>query len=176
MRIEEESGIEFDFTNAISVIRHDKPLPHGDGNTIWKGVDFRIKNANAAWIWLEVKSWDPRGIILEDQESSRTDFYSKLMTKEFGAELRSKFYGTTAFLAWTGAFEPTDVTFVVLLQPPHPIDKALLGTLSESIRSAFPQKKAIWTHNLSFALADVDEWNKSYPDFRAKILEEKVPE
>lgn len=167
----EESGIEFDFSKALSVKVHDKALSQGgEGNTLWKGVDFRVEVPNQS-LWIEVKSWDYKIIDPWRRGGQQRSFVSKMRSQQFGNEIRSKFYGTSAFLAWTNNFQPKDTVFVILFQPPRPLDKALLGTfMQQRIAPAFPLRNAPWTHRVSCVVVDLDDWNSLYPEFPARIL------
>jgi hypothetical protein len=165
--IHQESHIEFDFTNALRVVRHDVPSPAGDGNTIWKGVDFRIELPDK-WLWVEVKSWDLKHIEQENRDREQASFYEEMRGKTTRSNLVSKFLGTTAYLSWKGGFLPSPVLYLVVLQPPTPLDKALLGTFAQKLKSSFTHKK--WTHPIECAVLDVHNWNRTYPEQPAKIL------
>jgi hypothetical protein len=167
----EESGIEFDFSKALSVRIHDKTLDQGgEGNTLWNGVDFRVELVDQS-LWIEVKSWDYRRIDPRRRGGQQRNFISKMRSKQFGNEIRSKFYGTSAFLVWTNNFQPKDTVFVILFQPPRPVDKALLGTLMQKrITPAFPRRNAPWTNELTCVVVDLADWNRLYPEFPARIL------
>lgn len=171
MRIEAESGIEFDFSAATDLRKHDKPLIHGgEGNSVWKGIDFRVE-LPGEWLWIEVKSWDLSSIAPARRGGQQRRFVSKMKSEVFGLELRSKFFGTTAFLAWTGSFQPTKVVYVLILQPPRPLDKALLVTFWDMrLKPAIPSPNPPWTHSLSCAVVDVNDWNLLYPTLPARIL------
>jgi hypothetical protein len=167
--IEVESGIDFDFRTAVDLKRHDRPVAQGgEGNTIWNGVDFRVLDS-VGWVWVEVKSWNPGRIAPRYRGGNQRRFVGRMRSREFGLELRAKFLGTTSFLAWTGAFLPAPVTYVVVLQPPRPLDKALMGTFATRVRAAFPNPGP-WTQALSVAVVDLADWNALYPHFPAKIL------
>jgi len=93
-----------------------------------------------------------------------------MKSEKFGLELRSKFFGTAAFLAWTGQFIPSKVTYVVVLEPPRLLDKALLGTfMQQRLAPAFPSPNA-WIHPLNCIVIDVSDWNLLYPNLPARIL------
>lgn len=168
MSVEIESGIEFDFRAADVVKKHDQPVTRGgEGNLIWKDVDFRVQ-LDTHWLWVEVKSWDLSRISPVRRGGQQRRYVSKLASEEFGLELRSKFFGTTAFLAWSGTFHPSHVVYVIVIQPPRPLDKALLITFwDRRLRSAFPSLNPPWTHTLSCAVLDVNDWNRVYPEFPA---------
>ncbi len=162
-----ERRIEFDFTSAVSVVQHDKPAP-GHGNSVWSGVDFCIEEP-PDWIWLEVKSWDPTHIPARDKGGSRWSFLCKMRSKSFTKEMRDKFLGTTAFLTWRGVFPLAPTRFVLLFQPPRPLDSALLVTFQTRIKSQVPNL-TIWAQPIFVAVLDVAEWNRRYPQYPARLL------
>jgi len=162
-----ESRIEFDFTRAVSVVPHDARAG-GQGNSVWPGVDFCIEEP-PDWMWLEVKSWDPTRIAARDRGGSRWAFICKMKSKLFIKEVWEKFSGTTAFLAWTGAFNPAPTRFILLFQPPHRLDSALLGAFQSRLKSQMPTQGR-WTHPIYVAILDVAEWNRRYPQYPARLL------
>ncbi len=169
-----ESGIEFDFTRALTVLPHDSPLtgPLGfsssDGNTTWPGVDFRIENANG-WIWLEVKSWEPGRVAPKRRGGNRRSFSSKMRSKVFGQEMRGKFLGTSAYLAWGSQFLIAPTRFILLFEPPTPLDEALLGPFMDILAEQFsvPRK---WQGNITVAAMSLSQWNRRFPDYPARIV------
>ncbi|MBC7528100.1 MAG: hypothetical protein H7308_11175, partial [Chthonomonadaceae bacterium] len=89
----DESNFRFDFTQAQRSVIHDKAEPH-DGNTFWKGVDFRVFEAKRE-VWIEVKSWssmrfrDP-----DERKSAKIKFVKEKMGDEiekFRDEIVNKF-------------------------------------------------------------------------------------
>jgi hypothetical protein len=162
-----ESSIEFDFTNATVAIAHDKPAP-GHGNSVWPGVDFCIGDP-PGWIWLEVKSWNPTHIPAKDRGGSRWSFISKLKSKSFTKEIRDKFLGTTAFLTWRGSLPLAPTTFILLFEPPHMLDAALLVTFQSRLKAQIPNLKA-WQEPIYVAVVDLAEWNRRYPEYPARLL------
>ena len=162
-----ESRIEFDFTGAASVVQHDKPAP-GHGNSVWPGVDFCIEEP-PDWIWLEVKNWDPTHIAARERGGSRWSFICKMKSRSFTKEVREKFLGTTAFLAWIGAFNPAPTRFILLFQPPRALDSALLVTFQTRIKSQVPNL-ALWQQPIFVAVLDLAEWNWRYPQYPARLL------
>ena len=162
-----EDDVEFDFTRAVSVIAHDE-RPGGQGNNIWKGVDFCLQDGPDQ-IWLEVKSWNPAHIAPRSRGGSRRSFLSKMKSRAFTQEVRNKFLCTTAFLAWTGAFTLAPTRFILLFQPPRPLDAALLVTFQSRIKSQVPNLKA-WHQPIYVAVLDLDEWNRRYPEYPARLL------
>jgi hypothetical protein len=162
-----ESSIEFDFTQAISVIEHDRPAP-GHGNSTWPGVDFCITE-QGGWIWLEVKNWDPTYIAPNRRGGSRWSFVSKMRSKSFSRDMRNKFLGTTAFLAWRGLFAPVSMQLVLLFQPPQPLDTALLVTLQTRMSSLVPNL-SVWTHPIYVSVLDLTEWNLRYRQYPARLI------
>ena len=159
-----ESDIEFDFTKATSVIEHDKISGHG--NSHWPGIDFCVEDA-AGWIWLEVKSWDAGRFPASRRGGQRWSFISKMRSSSYTKELRVKFLGTTAYLAWTGQFTPAPTSFILLFEPPAPIDAALLVTQSHRIRSLIPNLSK-WSHPIAAVVLPLAEWNARFPDYPAR--------
>lgn len=169
MSIVQESGIEFNFNSAAQIFRHDDSGPGCDGNkSIWKGIDFRVNNGST-WLWIEVKSWDPTRVDPHRRGGNQQKFIGKMRSKEFAAEIRAKFLGTSAFLAWNGTFLPADVVYIVLFEPPRSVDKALMGALLTKVDSMFVHNFP-WAQSISCVLLDVDDWNFYYPQYPAQIL------
>ncbi len=162
-----ESNIEFDFTRAVSAVQHDKPAP-GHGNSAWKGIDFCIQDGQEQ-LWLEVKSWDPSHIAPMRRGGSRRSFLCKMKSRAFTAEILLKFLGTTAFLAWTNNFTLAQTAYVLLFQPPRPLDAALLVTFQSRIASRISRPK-IWHEPIFVAVLNLAEWNQRYPDHPARTL------
>lgn len=163
-----ESRIEFDFTNATSATQHDQPVP-GHGNSVWPGVDFCV-HEGPEWIWLEVKNWNPVHLATKNRGGNRWSFISKLKNKSFTKEIRDKFLGTTAFLAWRDIFPLAPTRFVLLFEPPHTLDAALLVTFQSRIKVQIPNLKT-WREPIYVAVLDLAEWNRRYPDYPARLLE-----
>lgn len=162
-----ESRIEFDFTRAISAVQHDKPAP-GHGNSVWPGVDFCLQDG-VEQLWLEVKSWHLAHIAPRSRGGSRRSFPSKIKSKAFTQEMRNKFLGTTAFLAWTNNFTLAPTRYILLFQPPRPLDAALLVTFQSRIKAQVPNLSA-WAEPVFVAVLDLDEWNRRYPEYPARLL------
>ncbi len=162
-----ESRIEFDFTSAAAAVQHDKPAP-GHGNSVRPGVDFCIEDGGE-WIWLEVKSWDPTHILAKERGGSRWSFICKMKSKTFTKETREKFLGTTAFLTWRDIFPLAPTRFILLFQPPHTLDSALLVTFQSRVKSQIPNLK-VWQSPIFVAVLDLAEWNLRYPQYPAQLL------
>ena len=92
-----------------------------------------------------------------------------MKSKVFALEMRNKFLGTTAFLAWTNTFTSAPTRFVLLFQPPHPLDAALLVTFQNRIKSQVPNLQ-VWHEPIFVAVLDLEEWNRRYPDYPARLL------
>ncbi len=162
-----ESRIEFDFTNAVSVVPHDARVG-GHGNSVWPGVDFCIEEP-PDWVWLEVKNWDPTHIPPQDRGGNRWSFICKMKSRAFTKEIREKFLGTTSFLAWRSIFPLAPTRFILLFQPPHTLDSALLVTFQSRVKSQVPNL-TIWTQPIFVAVLDLTEWNQRYPQYPARLL------
>ncbi len=162
-----ESRIAFDFTRAAGTVQHDKPAP-GHGNSVWPGVDFCLQDG-AEQLWLEVKSWHPMHIAPRSRGGSRRSFLSKIKSNVFTQEMRNKFLGTTAFLAWANSFVPAPTRFILLFQPPRPLDAALLVTFQNRIKLQVPNLR-VWHQPIFVAVLDLAEWNRRYPDYPARLL------
>lgn len=167
MSVYVESKIEFDFTNAVSVAPHDS-RPGGQGNSVWPGVDFCIQEQDE-WIWLEVKNWDPTHIAAKDRGGNCWSFICKMKRKAFTKEIREKFLGTAAFLTWKDIFPLAPTRFILLFQPPHPLDSALLVTFQTRLKSQIPNLP-IWEEPIFVAVVDVAEWNMRYRQYPARLL------
>ena len=162
-----ESRIEFDFTQATSVTSHDA-RPGGHGNSVWPGVDFCIED-DGEWIWLEVKSWDPTQTPAKDRGGRRWSFICKMKSKAFTKEIREKFLGTTAFLTWRNIFPSAPTRFILLFQPPHALDSALLVTFQSRVKSQIQNLRS-WAEPVFVAVLDTAEWNRRYPHYPARLL------
>jgi hypothetical protein len=158
-----ESQIEFDFSAARNVFEHDttsskcQGTSTADGNTFWPGVDFRVEDERG-WIWLEVKNWRGR---------MRGSFAHKLKSQSFADEMRSKFLGTAAYLAWHGTFAPVSIRYVLLFEPPDTSDEALLATFQDLIRAEMAAPRRL---NISIYVWNLDTWNQEFPLYQAKKI------
>lgn len=162
-----ESRIEFDFTQSVSVTPHDA-RPGGHGNSVWPGVDFCIEDGGEC-IWLEVKSWDPTHVPAKDRGGQRWSFICKMRSKEYAKEMRGKFLGTTAFLAWSRRFSLAPTRYILLFEPPHMLDSALLVTFQSRVKSQVPNLRS-WAEPVFVAVLDTAEWNRRYPQYPARLL------
>ena len=99
----------------------------------------------------------------------RWSFICKMKSKSFTKEMRDKFLGTTAFLTWRGIFPPAPTRFVLLFQPPRPLDSALLVTFQTRIKSQIPNL-SLWQEPIYVAVLDLAEWNRRYPQYPARLL------
>ena len=169
-----ESGIEFDFSSAKTLIEHDKtsptyPVGRVSGSAIWPGVDFLIEEASGEWIWLEVKSWNPSRIDPERRGGSRRSFICKMKSAKFSLEMREKFLGTTAFLAWKNEFTPATTRFILLFEPPKPLDSALLGSQNLKMRGLIPNRRD-WVKPIYASVMTLREWNLRFRDYPSKVI------
>ena len=161
-----ESNITFDFTSAAAVIEHDRTVsavPGGrvHGNSIWPGVDLCIEQPSGEWIWLEVKNWDPRHIAPSRRGGSRWSFICKMRSNQFLKEMRVKFLGTMAYLAWTGSLPTAPVQFVLLFEPPKLLDSALVGSRMTRLRELI-RNLARWAHPIRVSVLTLVEWNARF--------------
>ena len=156
-----ESGIEFDFSLARTVCEHDMTtskcygVSHPDGNTGWPGVDFRVED-EYGWIWLEVKHWQGR---------MRGSFAHKVQDKDYAAEMRGKFLGTTAYLAWNGMFTPAPLRYVLLFEPPTSSDRYLLAPFQDLVRK---EMNAAIKLKIRVLVMSIDSWNDVFDRFPAR--------
>lgn len=169
-----ESNIEFDFSTARTVIEHDKTTPtyaggSVHGNNIWPGVDFCIEESSGEWIWLEVKNWDPTHIAPNRRGGTRWSFICKMRSKEYAKEMRNKFLGTTAFLAWQNKLPLVRTQFVMLFEPPKPLDVAVFGSRIERMKSLIPDLR-IWAQPVKVSVLTVSDWNMRFPSYPARII------
>lgn len=104
-----EKHIEFDFSNALNAIRHG--VTPGDGNTVWKGVDFRLSEANRE-VWIEVKDYSDPAVPEKHQQDAGEKFGKDVSNNDFRFLIEAKFTGTVAYLAWrTPPFQPRKTLF-----------------------------------------------------------------
>ena len=164
-----ESGIEFDFTKALFVKEHDKPLsPTSDGNTIFGGVDFRIEDAQGL-LWIEVKSWHLSRFSSKDRGGQTRSFLAKMQSKSLPLTIRSKFLGTTAFYAWNAIPLPEKLRFVILLEPPRSQDMALMVAFQDRMRSKMNPPRS-WRLKLTLNVVTLAGWNLYFSDYPAHLL------
>ena len=176
MSVYVESNIAFDFAAARTVIEHDKIRPTHPGgrtygNNVWPGVDFCIEETTGEWIWLKVKSWNPKHIAAHRRGGTRWSFICKMKSKEFAKEMRGKFLGTTAFLALRNTLSVAPIQFVMLFEPPKPLDSALVGSRATRMQSLIPNRPD-WTQPVYVAVLTMDEWNVRFPDYPARIIQQ----
>jgi hypothetical protein len=168
VKICSEGNIEFDFSSARTVFEHDKTTPNcddgstPDGNTGWPGVDFRIEDSSG-WIWLEIKDWKGK---------MRGSYRWKMSNKAFAEEMRAKFLGTTAHLAWTNRFVSSPVRYVLLFEPPRGFDAHLLGPFQDLVRREMNVGGRLPIRTLVISLNRNDRgiagWNDVFDDFPAR--------
>jgi hypothetical protein len=159
MRIERESGIEFDFSAALSCSKHDAV------NRVWPGVDFIVEEP-ARWIWLEVKNWEPAALPPHRRGGQRRSFLSKMRSNTFFSEvLRAKFIGTSAFLALTNQHPVKDIVYVVLLESPR-LDSALKLHATTRMRGLIP-RRGPWFVNVEIAVLNLADWNRLFSGYPA---------
>ncbi len=177
MSVYVESGIEFDFTRAANVIEYENlfaGLPGASAtqrNTFWPGVDFCVEDVPGEFIWLEVKSWNPASLAPKDRGGNRWSFLCKMRSNPFAQEMRGKFLGTSSFFAWDGRVLPSHVQFLLLFEPPHPMDSALLLTFSHKVKARItPPKILTWRNRIEVGALTLAEWNIRFPDYPARLL------
>ncbi len=166
MSVYRESGFEFDFSSARSSTIHDKAEPH-DGNTFWPGVDFRIVEPEED-VWIEVKSWS-YDLIRDRSERWRAarDWNERVGTDLLRDETVGKFFGTTAYLAWSERGLPPRVRYVVFLQPPTRKDRGLLGPFRERLRDEFKNAQAReWGRRIRFEVVDLELFRSLFPNYK----------
>jgi hypothetical protein len=162
MRLERESGIEFDFSAALSCSKHDTV------NRAWPGVDFLVEEPTR-WIWLEVKNWEPSALPPRYRGGQRRSFLSKMKSKTFFTEvLRGKFLGTSAFLALTNQHPAKDIVYVVLLQSPR-FDSALKLHAIDRMSKLIP-RRGPWFVNVGVAVVDLRDWNRLFSPYPATVI------
>ncbi len=144
MSVFEESGLEFDFSAAISATKHDTV------NTVFKGVDFVVTDRDGH-LWVEVKSWSPNVIPPHRRGGQRRSYLSKM------GRLGRR--GGTL----TGAPPNAPVRYVMLLES-VPTDAALRSHLMTRMRNVIRRQGAAspWTHPVEVAVVDVAEWSARF--------------
>lgn len=76
MSIVQESEIEFDFSRAVLVVKHDAE------NRIWEGGDFLIEETGGS-IWLEVKNWEQSTVEPRRRGGQRRRFMCAMQSKTY---------------------------------------------------------------------------------------------
>ena len=167
MRIVEESGIEFDFTAAASVMRPDKEPSGG----VWPNVDFRVDEGERE-LWIEVKSWHPSRFKTQSERIAKTkEFIGKLSSDELRKKLVAKFLGTSAYLAWTGVFVPKKVIYVMLLdsEPLRRDQAALLVSFKDRLKPRFPTTPP-WTHSITHVVMDLETFQARFARYPCRRI------
>ena len=168
MSIYEESGFQFDFTAANFSAIHDKATPH-DGNTIWKGIDFRVFENNDHQIWIEVKSWDLKRFANQPARRKAKDQFCAKLTENGADDIVRKFLGTTCYLAWSGLGIPQSVHYVVFLEPPDRGSRPLLGPFQDRLRGQFKQAQARdWGGRITYQVVDLAQFQRQFPNYPTK--------
>ncbi len=172
-----ESNIKFDFTQASSAFEYQTELASLTGasattrNTFWPGIDFHIQDTETSAIWLEVKNWDPAYIEPERRSDSQQSFLSKINSNAFAREMREKFLGTSAFFAWAGRKLPDNVHYLLMFEPPQPLDSALVLAFGHKVKQILsPPKLLPWCNRINVCALTLSDWNKRYPDYTAVKL------
>ena len=163
MPICKESEIEFDFTAAQQVYKHDaegncQGTYLDDHNSLWPGVDFRLQDAHGT-IWIEVKNW---------RVASHNAYARKMKSEAFALEMRDKFLGTAAFLAWHGYTMPApqSLLLVFIFQPPYSADPALRGAFTELLRNKL--HSGLNKLGVRWAVVDIATWNQKFTIYPAE--------
>ncbi len=172
-----ESNIEFDFAEAYRALNYEDLLSglpgasRNQSNTFWPGIDFHVEDTPGEVIWLEVKSWNPDSIAPKDRGGSRWSFQCKMKSNAFAQEMRGKFLGASSFFAWDNRDLPSNVRFILLFEPPHQMDSALVLTLGQKVKQQLmPPKILPWRNRINVAALTLAEWNLRYPDYPAKKI------
>ena len=92
-----------------------------------------------------------------------------MKSNAYANEMRSKFLGTSAFLVWTNSLPLAPTRFVLILEPPVPLDAALLGSRVTKMRSLIPNLQ-IWVQPISVSVVTVGEWNMRFAAYPASAL------
>jgi len=90
-----------------------------------------------------------------------------LKSRPFADEMRGKFLGTAAFLAWNSAFTPVPIRYVLLFEPPGTSDEALLAIFQDLVRAEMSVPRRL---NISIFVWNLDTWNQEFPNYTAKKL------
>jgi hypothetical protein len=169
-----ESNIEFDFTKAHSVIEYETLLTRHPGasptqrNTFWPGIDFQVEESPGDAIWLEVKSWNPASVPPKDRGGSRRSFWYKMRSERFAGEMRGKFLGASAFFLWENVPLPSNVRFLLVFEPPHPIDTPLVLAFGHKVKQQMmPPRVLPWRRRIDVGALTLAEWNARFPDYPA---------
>jgi hypothetical protein len=164
-----EPGFEVDFTAAMTAEYHDH---RGHGNSIWNGVDFVVEDT-ADYLWVEAKAWHPLAIPPHRRGGARWSYICKMRSKPFAQEMRGKFYGTAAFLSLVGRFPsnppPKPIRFVLLFEPPKPLDAALLVTMNTRMSNLI-QRKGVWNRPVYVAVLDLAQWNARFTAYPGRAV------
>jgi hypothetical protein len=159
-----EKSIEFDFSNALSATQHDKTP--GDGNTVWKSVDFRIGEADRE-VLIEVKDYSNDAVPDRSQQEAGAKFGKDLSSTDFRFLIEAKFTGTVTYLAWkTPPFQPRKTLYVVLIDSSTFDRAALLGTLKTKLEGTFA-KTWSWPERIDVEVIDFEGFNRAFPNYPA---------
>ena len=81
------------------------------------------------------------------------------------------FLGTSAFFAWDGCPMPETVRYLLLFEPPQPIDAALVLKFGHKVKQKLTPAGALpWRNRISIGALTLAEWNLRFPDYPAKKM------
>jgi hypothetical protein len=83
-----------------------------------------------------------------------------MLSDDYLREMRGKFLGTTAFLSWTGLLPNTPTRFILLFEPPHQLDAALLGSRMMRLREQIQDRR--WSPPVAVSVLTLSEWNSRF--------------
>ncbi len=168
MSIFPESGIEFNFSQAITAEQFDAV------NRAFPSVDFLVTDAHGQ-LWVEVKSWRIKRFPTRNRGGQRRSFLAKMrLGKEapFPRDLREKFLGTCTQLTLTGNPPAISILYVMVVESDHPLDSQLRVHLMDRMRQQLRTnaRHNPWAFPISVAVVDVAEWNALLSSYPARIL------
>ena len=106
----------------------------------------------------------------KDRGGSRWSFISKMKSTEFAKEMRGKFLGTASFHLWDGLPLTQTVRFVMVIEPPHRIDDALVLAFSHRVmQQIMPPRIVPWRDRITVTAFPLAEWNLRFPEYPARI-------
>jgi hypothetical protein len=167
MSIFQESGIEFDFSQAITLIKYDEE------NRVFPSIDFLITDLQGQ-LWIEIKSGRLSRFPARFRGGQRRAFLAKMKQRKdqpFARELREKFMGTCTYLALTGNPPASSICYIMLLES-MPTDKALRIHMMDRMQKLLRTntRKPPWIYPVSVVVLDVAEWNARLPEYPARLV------
>jgi hypothetical protein len=159
----QERDLEFDFNDAVSVIKFDDRMTHATSSI--QPVDFVIE-FEGCFRFVEVKDPDEPGAANVDA------FREKLKSGKLIRSLAGKYRDSLFFRRFQANTEK-DIEYIVLLSMGS-LDDALLLSKQDQLQRSIPISHQTWQRNSATAcvILNMDQWKKRYGDDSVRRLSE----